>query len=83
MEQKLLNLPEDSGILFAGVEVVPRSRDDVRDRTMYRIFIGCNRERDPKMMVMVVRRYLIDDIPYDGQLSIEVHRGFARAEILH
>lgn len=77
MEQKLLSLPADSGILFVGVEVVADPLE-IRRRPLYRIFIGCSRERDASLMHSIAKQYLRDFVEDQQQLVIEAHRGHDR-----
>ncbi len=76
MERILLDLPESAGVLFVGVEV-SQHPDLNGGRALFKVFVGCTRERDPKLMDAVVRLYL-HDLVEDGQLQIEAHRGFQR-----
>lgn len=76
MEQRLLALPEASGILFVGVDVVQNPLEHKRE-ALFKVFIGCSRERDPQLMDAIARRYLRDLIP-QHQLVVEARRGFSR-----
>lgn len=78
MEQKLLSLPADSGILFVGIEVVAGLHVDL---PIYRVFVGCQRSRDPSLMISIVQRYLREDVEYSAQLIVEARRGLDRVKV--
>lgn len=77
MEQRLLSLPEAAGILFVGVEVVQDPLEDSRT-ALFKVFVGCSRDREPNLMDAVVRRYLRDLI-HEKQLVVEARRGIERS----
>jgi hypothetical protein len=78
MERKLLSLHKDSGILFVGVEVVPDPLETQR-RPLYKVFIGCTREREASLMHSIAKQYLRDFVEDPQQLIIEAHRGVDRS----
>lgn len=79
MEKKLLSLPDASGILFVGVEVQEAPPDF--PGPLFRIFIGCRRERDASLMHSIVHRYLRDEVIDERQLVIEARRGHDKSTI--
>lgn len=82
IERLLFSLSEESGILFVGVSVIPDplSPSTVR-KVLYRTVIGCSRARDPKLIELVVKTYLRDEVDNESQLVIEVHRGVDRTSV--
>ncbi len=77
MEKKLLDLPEDSGILFVGISV-QENQDKRRDTVQYKIVIGCSRARDPDLMDALARQYLKEFVKDDQQLVVHAFRGVGR-----
>lgn len=75
METKLLNLPLDSGVLFAGVSVVP---SDGTHPTIFRVWVGCHRDFDESLMGLVVCHALREEIQQGVQVKVEAHRGLSR-----
>lgn len=59
MEQKLLKLPIESGILFAGVSVQPATPSSP---PTFRVWIGCSRTVDPRMIPTLVEVTLHSEI---------------------
>lgn len=78
MESKLLKLPLSSGVLFAGVSVVPARPGE---QPIYRIWIGCHRSLEEKLIESVVRHTLRDEIQCGIILKVEAHRGISRAPL--
>lgn len=78
MEKTLLSLPEDSGILFVSVSVVPDPLSEPR-KVLYRVVIGCTRFRDSELIGLVARTYLRQEVKDESQLTIEVYRGIGRS----
>jgi hypothetical protein len=78
MEQILLSLPEDAGILFASVSVIPDPLSKEPRKALYRVVIGCSRTRDVDLISMIAGTYLRQEIKHESQLTIEVHRGIDR-----
>ena len=74
MEKKLLSLPDEAGILFVGVTVMPDPLE-VRRRPLFRIVIGCTRDRETQLMKAVAMEFLRPFVEDDRQLVIEAHRG--------
>jgi hypothetical protein len=59
MEAKLLLLPLSSGILFAGVSVQASTPDSP---TVFRVWIGCSRNVDPRMIPALVEVTLYEEL---------------------
>lgn len=78
MEKILLSLPEEAGILFAGVSVIPNPISTEVRKVLYRAVIGCSRSRDPDLVNLVVRMYLRQEVKDESELTVEVHRGLNR-----
>lgn len=77
MERRLLTLPEESGILFVGVSVLP-DPDEKRTQPVYRVVIGCTREREPDLMVAAAKHFLREFVDDERQLLVEGYRGIGR-----
>lgn len=77
IEAKLLGLPLSSGILFAGVSMQQGSEKSL----VYRIWVGCHRDYDEKVVEMVVKHALLEQIEKGLSITIEVHRGISRAPV--
>lgn len=77
MEQKLLALNKNAGVLFVGVEVVQDPFEKNRS-PFYKVFIGCDRERDTSLVEAIAKKFLADEVK-ETQLSVVAHRGFARS----
>jgi hypothetical protein len=81
MEQILLALPEDTGILFVSASVIPDPLSKEPRKALYRVVIGCSRARDIGLIELVARTYLRQEIQHESQLTIEVHRGIDRRSL--
>lgn len=79
MERLLLSLPEDSGILFASVSVIPGSLSKESRKAFYRVVIGCIRSLASDLVSSVAMAYLLQEVKEASQLTIEVHRGIDRS----
>lgn len=78
MEQVLMALSEDSGIIFVSISVIQNPLSDPGDRkVLYRIIVGCSKSRDPDLISLITKAYLREVVD-TSQLIIEVHRGVAR-----
>lgn len=80
MEQKLISLPESAGILFVGVTVMPDPLEK-RRRPLYRVVIGCTKERESSLMHVIAQQYLREFVEDVRQLVVEAHRGIDRTSI--
>ncbi len=78
MEKKLLSLPDEAGILFVGITVMPDPLE-VRRRPLYRVVIGCHRDRETQLMHAVATQFLRPFVEDDRQLLIEAHRGIDKS----
>lgn len=78
MEKTLLALPEDSGILFVSVSIIPDPLAKEGRKALYRVVVGCSRSRATELISTVTRAYLRQIGVPDSQLTIEVHRGVTR-----
>jgi hypothetical protein len=77
MEKILISLPKESGILFAGVSVMQNHTNDER-KVFYRVVIGCDHTKDPKIMDLVAKTYLRSEVANESQILIEAFRGLDR-----
>lgn len=84
IESRLLDLSLDSGVLFAGVSVSPEEyniRTGERVPPVYRVWIGCHRNFDPRLMDSVVRHVLREEIAGGLKVEVEAHCGLGRSFI--
>lgn len=77
MEKKLIELPEDSGVLFVSVTVLPDPFSQ-RNLPIYKVVIGCSRERENDLMHALAKRYLRDLVTDELQILVESYRGVSR-----
>jgi hypothetical protein len=71
IEDKLLDLPSSSGILFVGVSI-----SQTTDQPTYHVWVGCNRSYEESLMDSLVRVTLRD---LEGiRLQVHAHRGCVR-----
>lgn len=84
IEKKLIALPEAAGILFVSTTVLEDPSTSAQEPSfrgvLYRVVVGCQRARDPSLINMVVRKYLLGEVP-DHQLIVESHRGIDKANL--
>lgn len=80
MEKILLGLPEESGVLFAGVTVVSDTKSRSR-KVLYQVTVGCDRSRDTELIDLLVRKYLRQEVADDAQLVIRSYRGIDRNSV--
>lgn len=79
MENILISLPENSGILFAGVSIIQAQAENSGERKIYyNVVIGCERARDPDIMKLLAKTYLSSEVLDESQLIIEAFRGVDR-----
>lgn len=64
MEAKLLELPIESGILFAGVSVDPNP-------VVFRVWIGCSRGVDPRAIRLLVSLRLREEVKEGRNIVVE------------
>ncbi len=76
MERKLLNLPMSSGVLFAGVGVEPETPSSP---TAYRVWIGCSRTIDPRMIPTLVEVTLHEEVKAGLVILTESKMGSIRS----
>jgi hypothetical protein len=76
MEQKLLDLPPQSGILFAGVSVKPSTEENVPP--VYEVWVGCCRDFSEGLMKPLVELTLRDELAAGVRIHVEAHRGQGR-----
>ncbi len=74
MEKRLLSLPEESGILFVGVSVLP-DPDEQRTQPVFRVVIGCSRSVEPDLMHAAAKTFLRDLVEDERQILVEAYRG--------
>lgn len=77
MEKRLLELPEESGMLFVGVTVLP-DPDERRTQPLYRVVIGCSRNVEPDLMHAAAKTFLRDLVEDERQILVEAYRGTSR-----
>lgn len=78
LEEVLLSLPEDAGILFVSASVVPDPLSKEHRKILYRVVIGCSKARDIDLIALIAKSYLRQELQDDSQLTVEVHRGMDR-----
>lgn len=75
MEEKLLKLPKESGVLFVGVGVEAGTE---RSPTIYRVWVGCDRRVDPRTVVALVDVTLYEEIKEGRVVRTEARMGKVR-----
>ncbi len=75
LERRLLTLSKSAGILFVSIEVIQDPSTKSR-RALYKVFVGCDREREKSLVEAVVRRYCSE--VEQSQLIVHAHRGLVR-----
>ncbi len=84
IESRLLALPIDSGVLFAGVSVAPEEYNistGERLPAVYRVWIGCHRSFDPRLMDAVVKHVLREEIAGGLRVEVQAYCGLGRSFI--
>ncbi len=76
MESKLLKLPRDSGILFVGVSVEPATAE--YPVPVYRVWIGCSRDVDPRMLPTLVEVTLHEEVRAGHKIRTDSRMGNIR-----
>jgi hypothetical protein len=76
MEQRLLSIREDSGVLFVGVSVKPMVAGE---GPIYHVWIGCSRNADERTMGPLVHGLFNDEIMEGRRIEVEAHRGLLRS----
>lgn len=76
MEQRLLNLPPSSGVLFAGVSVQASTGTSP---TIFRVWIGCSRKVDPRVMPTLVQVTLREEVQAGHKIETESVMGSTRS----
>lgn len=76
MEAKLLKLPLDSGVLFAGVSVEPATP---KSPPIFRVWIGCSRTVDPRMIPTLVEVTLREEVKAGHEIRTESRMGHIRS----
>jgi len=75
MESKLLRLPVDSGVLFVSVSVEPSTPST---SAIYRVWIGCSRTVDPRMIPTLVEVTLHEELREGHVIRIDTKMGRIR-----
>lgn len=73
LEQVVLSLPKESGILFVGALPILGA-----EKTDYYLNIGCSRDINIRTIDFLVRNVLQNEIPEGSILRIELHYGISR-----
>lgn len=76
MEEKLLALSPEAGLLFVGVSVGKTEQPD--ESPSYSIWIGCRRGVREGLMAPLVQVTLRDEITEGADIRVESHRGKVR-----
>ena len=78
MEEKLLDLPIESGLLFAGVSITPTV---MKNDPIYRVWVGCSRNMDEGTVRQLVLMTLRDEMKRGAKIKdVYVHRGVIRVD---
>lgn len=76
IEQKLLAVPKDAGILFVGVEVTPT---EVTDDPVYKVLVGVDRDsKTDEAVGYLVTLTLSNELLQGANIKTEVRRGCSR-----
>jgi hypothetical protein len=81
IEEILLSLPEDSGILFVSASVAQDPLVEEGRKILYRVVVGCSRTMNTDLVVMMARSYLHREFQDNSQLTFEVYRGTSRSRV--
>jgi hypothetical protein len=96
MEEKLLALPKDAGVLFAGVSVevtiaenpVYMNPGDQRPEMLpgprsvsYHIWLGLDRSHDERLAGPLVQVVLREEVAAGAHLVVDAHRGVVHPRI--
>lgn len=73
MEEKLLKLPIDSGVLFVGVAI-----DPAKSPTQFIVRVGCSRDVDPRMIPTLVQVTLREEVQSGKAVAVETYMGKIR-----
>lgn len=73
MEQKLLRAAKKSGVLFVSVTVSPANNE--KPRPVYQVFLGCDRNTDPRTMDALIRFLLLEEVQKGVELETVVRQG--------
>jgi hypothetical protein len=76
IEQKILNLPKSSGILFVGVSVKPSIEEH---RPELFVWIGCSRSVEENTIKSLILVTLSTEIAEGAHVVVEVHRGLTQS----
>ncbi len=77
LEKILMTLPEECGVLFAGISVIADPLSLPR-RVLYQVVVGCDRSRDTALIDLLVHTYLRQEVTDESQLVIRSYRGVDR-----
>jgi len=77
MEEKLLILPEEAGILFVSVSVQPHLNSGPR----YAVWVGCERKLDLGTARVLVEHFLKDLIPSGATLKVYARKGVIKNKL--
>jgi hypothetical protein len=75
MEKKLMDLPQEAGILFAGISIKP----DDDGKPVFHIWVGCHKSMDERMIPSLIGMLFQKDIEAGRRVKVEAHRGLGRS----
>src|SRR3954468_19416825 len=76
METKLMDLPQEAGILFAGISVKPDEEDG---EPVFHVWVGCHKNMDERMMPSLIGMVFQKEIEAGRRVKVEAHRGLGRS----
>ena len=76
LEEKLIAIPPESGVLFVGVSVEPAN--DLRIKPIYEVFVGCSPAMEPVAIQGLVLLLLKEEIAEGHLFRVSAHRGLSR-----
>ena len=81
IEAKLVGLPQECGILFAGVRVAPVDPNStaIENKPLFQLTVGCSRDFEEATIDALVRMVLKAEIEAGMWLSVDVRRGISRS----
>lgn len=76
MEQRILDIRDDAGVLFVGVSVKPTKAGEA---PIYFVWLGCSRDTREELMGPLIDNLFCTEIAAGTQIKVEAHRGLLRS----